>query len=83
MLFHRCQHAKVALYTAVVVVDDVILNHRNEFFSAREPSAIVSFPFQDAPESFHWSIVDSFCYSGHALLHLCFLQLVINVLFAY
>ena len=27
MLFHRCQHAQVTLYPAVVVVGDVILNH--------------------------------------------------------
>ena len=75
VLLHRCQNTQVALYPAVVVVADVVLNHRNEFFPACEPSSVVSFPFQDAPEAFHRAVVNALGHSRHTLFHLCFLQL--------
>ena len=36
VLLHRRQHAQIAQYPAVVVVGDVILNHGNKIFPARE-----------------------------------------------
>ena len=78
VLLHRCQHPQVALYPAVVVVGYVVLNHGNKFFSTRESSSVVPFPFQDAPESLHRTVINALGNSGHTLLHFCCLQLVIE-----
>ena len=78
VLLHRCQNAQIALYAAVVVVNDVVLNHGNKFLTACESFAVIPFPLENAPESFHRAIVDTFGYSGHALLHLRFLQLIVE-----
>lgn len=47
-----------------------------QLLMACEPPAIVPFPFQDAPESHRWPVVNTFTHSGHALLHICGFQLV-------
>ena len=47
MLLHRCQHSQITLYAAVVVVSNVVLNHGNKFLTAREPSAVVPFSFEN------------------------------------
>lgn len=78
VLLHRRQHAQIALYPAVVVVGDVILNHGNKIFPAREAFTIVPFSFENTPESFHRAIVNALGNSGHALLHLCGFQLVVK-----
>ena len=78
MLFQWGQDAQIALYPAGIVVMDVAVDHLNQFLFAGEPSAIVTFPFQDAPESLHWAIVDTVCHTGHALRHASFLQLVVK-----
>lgn len=78
VLLHRRQHAQIALYPAVVVVGDVILNHGNNIFPAREAFTIVPFSFENTPESFHRAIVNALGNSGHALLHLCGFQLVVK-----
>ena len=45
VLLQRCQNTQIALYAAVVVVNDVVLNHGNKFLTACEPSAVVPLPF--------------------------------------
>ena len=78
VFLHRCQNAQIALYTAVVVVADVILNHLHKLLAACEPSAVISFSFQNTPEAFHRAVVNALGNSGHALSHLCFLQFVVE-----
>ena len=50
MLFHRRQHAQIALDTSRVVIANILLDHLNKLVLAGEPSAVIAFPFQDAPE---------------------------------
>ena len=78
MLLHRCEDAKVALYTVVVVVTDVILNHFDKLFLAGKAFAVIAFPFENAPEPFHRPIVNALSYAGHALLHTGFHQFVME-----
>ena len=78
VFFHRCQYTQVALYAAVVVVSDIVLNHGNEIVPACKSLAIVSFSLEDSPETLHWAVVNVLGHSGHTLLHLCCLQLVIE-----
>ena len=69
MLFHGRQNAQISLYTTVVVVIDVCSNHVHERFLAAETSSIVSFPFQDSPESLHGTIINAVGNAGHTLGH--------------
>ncbi len=78
MFFHRGQNAQIALYPAIIVVTDVAVDHLDQFLFAGKASAIVTFPFQDAPEAFHWAVVDTMRHTGHALRHACLLQLVVK-----
>ena len=78
VLLHWRQHTQIALHTAVIVVSDVVLNHGYKFLTACEAPAIIPFPFENAPEAFHWPVVDAFGHPGHTLLHLGCFQLVIE-----
>ena len=78
VLFHRCQNTQVALYPAVVVVSDVILNHLYKLLAACKTLAIIPFSFENAPEAFHRAVINALGNSGHTLLHFCFLQFVIE-----
>ena len=78
MFLHRCQDPQITLNPAIVVVGNIVFNHIHEIISTCEPSAVVSLAFENAPESLHRSIVDTLGYSGHALLHLCLLQLIVK-----
>ena len=51
MLFHRRQDAQITLNTSRVVIANILLDHLNKRVLAREPSAVIAFPFQDAPEA--------------------------------
>ena len=53
MFFYRRQYAQVTLDSSGVVITDVALNHLHEFLFAGETLAVIAFPFQNAPESFH------------------------------
>ena len=75
MLFHRRQDTKIALEPQGIVVADVILNHIYKAFPVREFVSVVPFTLENAPESFHGSIVYTVCHSGHALYHAGFFQL--------
>lgn len=78
MLFHGSQDAKVALYSASIVVTNVAFNHSDKFLLAGKTSAIVTLPLQDAPEPFHGAVVNAVCHTGHTLRHPCLLELAVK-----
>ena len=57
------------MVTLVIVVENVVFNHGNQFFSVGETFAVVTFSFQNAPETFHWTVVNALADAGHALGH--------------
>ena len=60
MLFHGRQDADLALYSASVVIADVILNHIDQSFLAVEPLTVVAFPLEDtAITPIRWCITRS------------------------
>ena len=59
MLLHRRQDAKSALQAFGVVVMDVVFNRPDKRFSVRELSTIVAFSLENAPEAFHWAVVNA------------------------
>ena len=69
MLFHRSEYAKVPLESFGVVVLNKILNHGNQVCPVSESYSIVPFAFQDSPESFHWSVINTLSDPGHTLRH--------------
>lgn len=78
MLFHGRQDTELALYSASVVIADVILDHIDQSFLAAEPLTVVAFPLEDTPEALHGAIVNAMCSTGHALRHTRFLNLVVK-----
>lgn len=58
VFFYRRQYTPVTLDSSGIVTD-VALNHLHEFLFAGETLAVIAFPFQNAPESFHRSIVNA------------------------
>ena len=78
MLFNRSQYSESSLVSLVVVVINIVFDHRHELFTATEAVAIVSFSFKDPPEPFHWPIVDALGYARHALCHSSLLKLVVE-----
>ena len=73
MLLHWCQNTQVTLYPAVIVADNIIPNHLSKLLTACEPSAVIPFPFENAPIALHGTVVNTLGCSGHTLLHLSFL----------
>ena len=69
VFFYRRQYAQVTLDSSGVVITDVALNHLHEFLFVGETLAVIAFPFQNAPESFHRSIVNAVSHTGHTLSH--------------
>ena len=69
MLLHRRQDAKSALQALGIVVLDVVFNRLNQRFSVRKFSAVVAFSLEDAPESFHRTVVNALADSRHTLDH--------------
>ena len=65
---------QIPLDSSGVIVADVVLNSRNQILPGRESPTIILFALQDAPEAFHWTIVNTVRNSGHTLLHMVFLQ---------
>ncbi len=78
VFLHRRQNAEVALHPACIVVVDIALNHADQLLSARKTPGVVTFAFQNAPESLHWSVVDTVRHTGHALRHACLFELVVE-----
>ena len=69
MFLHRSQHTQIALNSPGIVIADVAPNHLNKLLLTGKTPAIIAFPFQDAPETFHRAIVNTVCHAGHALHH--------------
>ena len=78
MLFHRCEDAEVALNAPIIIVMNIILDHVDQFFLAGKALAVITFPFQDAPKTLHWTVVNALGHAGHTLGHACLLQLVME-----
>ena len=78
MLFHRRQHAQITLDTSCVVIANILLDHLNKFTFAGKPSAVIAFPFQDAPEALHRAVINAMRYAGHTLRHSRLHELVVE-----
>ena len=63
MLLDWSQYSESSLVSLVVVVINIVFDHRHELFPATETVAIVSFSFKNPPESFHRTVVDALRYS--------------------
>ena len=74
MLFHGSKYAKVPLKSFGVVVMNEIFNHIDQAHSVGKAYPVIPFSLEDAPESFHWSVINAFGDSGHTLGHSCFCQ---------
>ena len=69
VLFHGRQNAQISLYTTIIVVRNVGMNHIHKFFLAGETPPIVSLPFQYPTESLHGTIINAVGNTGHTLRH--------------
>jgi hypothetical protein len=78
MKFHRCHTTKSFLISAVVVEIDVVLYRLDKIIPVCKSVQIVHLRFQHPPEALHRAVVVAAAYSGHALTHLCFPELVIE-----
>ena len=78
MLFHRRQHAQITLDTSRVVIANILLDHLNKLVLAGEPSAVIAFPFQDAPAALHRAVINAMRHAGHTLRHARLHKLVVE-----
>ena len=78
VLFHRRQDAQITLNTSRVVIANILLDHLNKLVLADEPSAVIAFPFQNAPEALHRVVIDAMRHAGHTLRHACLYELVVE-----
>lgn len=69
MFFKGCENAKAALHTPGVVVVDIVLNRLDEGVLTGKAPAVITFPFQNTPETLHRAIVNAVRNAGHALRH--------------
>ena len=69
MLFHRSKYTKVPLEPLGVVVTNEFFNHGDQAYSIGEAFSVVPFPFQNSPESLHWTVINTLGDPGHALDH--------------
>ena len=78
MLFHRRQDAQIALHPPGVVVMDIVLDRLNKLPLTGEPSAVIAFPLQNAPEALHRAVVNAMRHTGHTLRHSRLHELVVE-----
>ena len=78
MLLHWRQDTKIALHAACVVVADVAFNRLEQLLLAGKPPAIVTLPFQNAPESLHRTVINTVRHTGHALRHPSLFEFVVK-----
>ena len=78
VLFHRRQDAQITLDTSRVVIANILLDHLNKLVLADEPSAVIAFPFQDAPEALHRAVINAMRHAGHTLRHSGLHELVVE-----
>ena len=78
MLFHRRQDTQIALDTSRVVIANILLDHLDKLVLAGEPSAVIAFPLQNAPEAIHRTVINAMRHAGHALRHSRLHELVVE-----
>ena len=78
MLFHRRQDAQIALNTSCVVITNILLDHLDNPTFAGEPSAVIAFPLQNAPEALHRTVINAMRHAGHTLRHTRLHELVVK-----
>ena len=69
VLFHRRQDAQIALNTSCVVITNILLDHLDKPTFAGEPSAVIAFPLQNAPEALHRTVINAMRHTRHTLCH--------------
>lgn len=62
----------------VVVITDIIFDHIHQLFLDGKSFAVVAFPLQNTPESFHSAVVNALGHTGQVLRHSGFLQFVVE-----
>ena len=63
MFFYWGKDTEIALYTLVVVITDVVLNHIDQLLFAGKSFSIVAFPFENTPKSLHRTVIDAMCHT--------------------
>ena len=48
---------------------DIVSDHLDKVPLTGEPSAVVSLPLQNPPESLHWTVINAVGHTGHTLRH--------------
>ena len=48
---------------------DIVSDHLDKVPLTGEPSAVIAFPFQNAPEALHRAVVNAMRHTGHTLRH--------------
>ena len=69
MRLHWRLDEQTVLVTAVVVIVNVVCNHRDEVSLACKCVPVVAFSFKDTPESLHQTVVNAAANTGHTLRH--------------
>lgn len=69
MSLHGCLNEQTVLVTAIVVVVNIVFNRGNKLLPAGKSVAVITFTFQDSPETFHRAIVNAAADTGHTLCH--------------
>lgn len=78
MLLKGREDTQIALHSSIVVIADVMGDHLDQLLLAGKALAVVALALQNAPEPLHRTVIDAFGYTGHALCHSSFLQLVVE-----
>ena len=74
MELDRRHQMQISLDSFIVIVANVVLYSIDQVFPGRKSYAVVLLALQDAPKALHWTVINAVCNSGHALLHVMFLQ---------
>ena len=69
MLLHWRKDTEITLYSSCVVIVNVVMDHLCEFLLAGKTVSVITFPFENAPKSFHRTIVNAMRHARHALRH--------------
>ena len=62
----------------LTILKQMVLDHLNKLVLAGEPSAVIAFPFQDAPEALHRAVINAMRHAGHTLRHARLHKLVVE-----
>ena len=78
MLLNWRQYAEISLHTFCVVIVYIGLNHLNQVLLGCKSFTIIILALQNAPETFHGTIVDAMSHTGHTLSHACSFKLTMK-----